>query len=104
MLVLVPLFLVLQTCSGRLIQPASVGAGAEGDPAPGRSPGPPEETGDEDHPTMVLTSEGANVGCSFRGGIEVDKGKLLNVTLVHPLFKSELLVAGVTYEGKEVRL
>lgn len=84
-LAFIVLFFSLSDCNGRIIQPSSSGGGLEGDPAPGRSPGPPQSG---------LT------GCQLLGPEDPDEEGLVNVSLSHPLFKTDVLVPGVSYEGK----
>lgn len=85
--------------SGRIIQPASSGGRHEDDPAPGRSPGPPEIP---DETTVLITSETAYEDCRLRGELTTDENNQLNVSISHPLFKSDVLVPGIVYEGERL--
>lgn len=82
------------------------GGVAEGDPAPGRSPGPPVSgTSDhgilEDLATVVVTADDSDP-CDMNGDlIVVDKEKAaIVVNFTHELFKTEVLTRGVLYQGK----
>lgn len=82
---------------GRIIQPGGSGGRHEDDPAPGRSPGPPEVPDDT---TVLITSETAYEDCRLRGELAADENNQLNVSVSHPLFKSDVLVPGIVYEGE----
>lgn len=87
MLVFVVLFLMVQSrfCTTPVIDPG----GLSYDPAPGHSPGPPETTemfpGDE---------------CQMSGPTKDATDNLINFTLSHRLFKTDLLVTRIQYQGK----
>lgn len=88
-----------------------------GDPAPGRSPGPPVTTENFDYDettTEDATIEGVSeIGdvsdaCAF-ARIPSDSGDIVtlsdddcdvNLTVSHPVFEAEELVRGVVYDGK----
>lgn len=78
----------------------------DGDPAPGRSPGPPEisngEHGVEDDlPTILLTSDKTdNSRCSLEGDAKLIEEDIVNLTISHKLFKSDAVVPGIVYQGK----
>lgn len=97
-------------CDGMVIHPPGFGGGIEGDPAPGRSPGPPEiisprfRSLDDTEPTVLLRSDGAEDDCALEGAVvDAPKGAI-NFSVNHELFKTELLVPGIIYEGMFLRL
>lgn len=93
-------------CNGMVIHPPGFGGGVEGDPAPGRSPGPPEiissrhKAVDELEPTELLKSETAGDDCTLVGDVADDPRGAVNISVSHELFKSDLLVPGIVYQGK----
>lgn len=93
------------TCDG--ISTANTGSGGllQGDPAPGRSPGPPPESGHhrttEENPTILLTSSQPDDNCTFEGNVQYTAGGTnVTVQVTHPLFNTDVLVFGVVYQGK----
>lgn len=115
------LLLVLLGCSCVVGQSGGI---SEGDPAPGRSPGPPSTSpGYETIPTLLLVTqettanaENNQVGDGTPGDlaegcprlllagddlIVVDKEKAAVVVNVsHELFSTDVLTTGLTYNGK----
>ncbi|KAG5899376.1 hypothetical protein JTB14_036865 [Gonioctena quinquepunctata] len=72
-----------------------------GDPAPGRSPGPPYlENGDHVAGTEVPEDQDVKSECQLDGTFEHIERTVVNVTVAHHLFKTDVVVPGVTYEGK----
>ncbi|CAG9865029.1 unnamed protein product [Phyllotreta striolata] len=61
-------------------------SGFVGDPAPGRSPGPP-----------VLRGNSSS-NCRFEGTVEQHVRGAVNFTVSHSLFETDILVPGVTYQ------
>ncbi|KAF5304445.1 hypothetical protein FQR65_LT07975 [Abscondita terminalis] len=90
-----------------VVHPPGFGGGIEGDPAPGRSPGPPEilvpllKTVDEVRPTTVLlTSNNVEQGdCLLKGDVVEDPHGAVNFSINHQLFKSDLIVPGIIYQA-----
>lgn len=78
----------------------------DGDPAPGRSPGPPEITNDEhgvddDLPTILLTSDKIDDSvCSLQGDVTLPEEDVVNITVNHKLFQSDTVVPGLIYQGE----
>lgn len=96
-------------CTGMVVQgPTGTGGSLNGDPAPGRSPGPPQiviprHRNLEEQPTLILTSEISEIDCTLDGDIQIlDKGDV-NFTLHHQFFKTDALVPGVVYQGKNLK-
>lgn len=87
--------------SGASLQYPGSGGQADGDPAPGRSPGPPLGKGDHVEEPTVVTANDPDP-CDLNGDlIVVDKDKAsLDLNVTHRLFKSEVLTHGVVYQGK----
>jgi hypothetical protein len=105
MLLFATLFLLEQCwfCTGLVINPASSGGAASGDPAPGRSPGPPhlEATVVPVPETVDKVDKADKVDeCELDGEVNAPPENLLNVTLLHRLFKTDKLVAGIEYQGR----
>ncbi|XP_068905882.1 uncharacterized protein [Tenebrio molitor] len=103
MLLFATLFLLEQCwfCTGLVINPASSGGAASGDPAPGRSPGPPhlEATVVPVPETVDKVDKADKVDeCELDGEVNAPPENLLNVTLLHRLFKTDKLVAGIEYQ------
>lgn len=74
------------------------GGAAVGDPAPGRSPGPPDLP--EETVELKKDSDDFFSNCELHGTLkETDNDVELNFTLYHPLFDTEELVQGLVYEG-----
>lgn len=93
-------------CTGMVVQgPTGTGGSLNGDPAPGRSPGPPQiltprHRNIQEQPTLILTSETSEIDCTLDGDTQIlDKGDM-NFTLRHQFFKTDALVPGVIYQGK----
>jgi hypothetical protein len=102
MLLFATLFLLEQCwfCTGLVINPASSGGAASGDPAPGRSPGPPHLEA-----TVVPVPETVDKvdkveECELDGEVNAPPENLLNVTLLHRLFNTDKLVPGIEYQGR----
>ncbi|XP_060519804.1 uncharacterized protein LOC132698003 isoform X2 [Cylas formicarius] len=77
------------------------GSGVDGDPPPGRSPGPPPvSTGNDRRRPKVDVMEDK---CGYQSDTETIENDLLNLTVSHELFTSDLLVAGVVYEVRITR-
>lgn len=93
-------------CSGMVVR-GTTGSGGklDGDPAPGRSPGPPHFVSPhhrnlEGQPTLILTSETSDVDCNLDGELTTTTEIAeMNVTIDHHLFKTDVLVPGVIYQG-----
>ncbi|KAF5303950.1 hypothetical protein FQA39_LY01735 [Lamprigera yunnana] len=107
MLLLLTLFMVEKclVCYGMVVHPPGFGGGIESDPAPGRSPGPPEilvprlKTLDEVQPT-VHNSDIDEGDCKLQGNVMDDPRGAVNFSINHALFKSELIVSNVNYQAK----
>ncbi|KAG6463909.1 hypothetical protein O3G_MSEX014146, partial [Manduca sexta] len=77
-----------------------------GDPAPGRSPGPPEVTTVEMETTVMMMTDASDDGCAFArvpsDSDEVvtlsDDESEVNLTVSHPVFEADVLVRGVVYD------
>lgn len=74
------------------------GGSAVGDPAPGRSPGPPDFSQQKNElgeiPAEVVTN------CELEGsGNNTENELSFNFTIYHKLFSTEHLVPGLIYEG-----
>lgn len=92
---------------------ASLAAAVDGDPAPGRSPGPPALSiaDQEDHHQLTVDmrpntdSNNKNTddknSCDLHGDlIVVDAEKVpVNVTFSHQLFEANVLSLGIVYQG-----
>lgn len=96
--------LILQTnceISGAFIRSFSNGGIVGGDPAPGRSPGPPTLQGtSEEYPSILLNAIDNYKECSFNTNSVVATNSLVNVEITHRLFKTDVLVPNVVYQGK----
>lgn len=92
-------------CAAVSLQYPGGGGVAEGDPAPGRSPGPPLDvtvghSTSGELPTIVVTQEADDL-CDLTGDlIIVDKEKAsIIVNFTHELFKTDVFTHGVKYQG-----
>lgn len=108
-LLLVTLLIIQTDCeiSGALIKSFSDGGTIDGDPAPGRSPGPPEDSTtlrgtSENYPSVLLTAAETFKGCSLNENVEITKNSLVTVKITHHLFETDVLVADIVYQGKFV--
>lgn len=78
------------------------GGASVGDPAPGRSPGPPDLPEETLQSTKV--SEEVSSKCELHGTLkETDQDLDFNFTIHHPLFRTEELVQGLVYEGRWIQ-
>lgn len=75
------------------------GGASMGDPAPGRSPGPPEVP---EEPVELRKVSGEVLSqCELHGTLkETGQDLDFNFTIYHPLFGTEELVQGLVYEGR----
>lgn len=96
---------------------ASLGAAVDGDPAPGRSPGPPPRppalsiADQEDHHQLTVdmpsevesldSDDDKNSPCYLHGDlIVVDSSKSpYNVSFSHSIFETSVLTMGIIYQG-----
>ncbi|XP_015833125.1 uncharacterized protein LOC103312261 isoform X4 [Tribolium castaneum] len=79
-------------CTCLVINPGSSGGLTSGDPAPGRSPGPPEI----ELTTLLLPQEADE--CGLEGNVQLATENFINLTLGHRLFITDHLVAGMEYQ------
>lgn len=70
----------------------SLNPSGNGDPAPGRSPGPPIL---EEDSFNNVTSK-----CRLNGTINNEESEIVRLSVSHALFKTDVLVPGVDYQGK----
>lgn len=89
--------------SGALIRSLSDGGTvADGDPAPGRSPGPPTLQGtSEEYPSILLKAPENIRDCSLNTNAATVTNNIVNVDVTHRLFKTDLLVPDIIYQGKK---
>lgn len=78
------------------------GGAAVSDPAPGRSPGPPDPPEvSEDAVSFEKVSDVVLSKCELHGTLkESDHDVDFNFTISHPLYSTEELVQGLVYEGR----
>lgn len=78
-----------------------------GDPAPGRSPGPPAIGigTSEDQSNLILTSsQTSSVDCILVGEARtIEEGGELELTVNHNLFRTDLLTPAVVYESESIQ-
>lgn len=98
-------------CDGMVVSSSTTTTGSggslDGDPAPGRSPGPPQyvsphyHRNPDDQPTLISTSDIINdFDCNLDGDItDIDRTSDFNVTLDHQFFRTDVLVPGIIYQG-----
>lgn len=92
-------------CNAMVVHSPSFGGETEGDPAPGRSPGPPEVIAPSFNDfkiietTILPTSETID-DCTLEGDTVDDPRGFVNISINHALFKSDWLISGITYQGK----
>lgn len=99
-------------CSGVVGVVAGTGGQVVGDPAPGRSPGPPaRRRGASDSVPSVTLEESAPLESpwceDFSDTVTFKPGSVSHVSLnlTHPIFSTEQgLVRGITYQGKTRKL
>lgn len=85
----------------------SSGGGVSGDPAPGRSPGPPNNmTNDLNNESDVPVKEtgysdlmNEEDECELDGTLKGDENRII-FNISHQLFERKFLVPGVVYQGK----
>lgn len=76
----------------------NINGSAVGDPAPGRSPGPPDIQENLDSNKIAVN---INSNCDLQGTFkDVDHDNGLNFTIDHSVFKTAELVPGITYQGE----
>lgn len=91
--------------SGALIRSFSDGGIVGGDPAPGRSPGPPTLQGtSEEYPSVLLTAAENFKDCSFSTNILTATKHFIDVDITHHLFNTDVLVPNILYEGKNYNI
>lgn len=108
LITLVTLQIRYESCGAMIKSLGSSGA-LEGDPAPGRSPGPPEDFTtlqgiSEQYPSAFLKAEEASGSCGFNTNTAITTNHLVDLKISHHLFKTDVLVPDIVYQGKEVRL
>lgn len=82
--------------NGIALNPA--GGSPVGDPAPGRSPGPPDVW--EDVKEIKDAGDNVSSNCELRGTVKDPSDDFeLNFTISHPLFSTEEVMPGVIYQG-----
>lgn len=106
-LLLVALLMLQTDCeiSGALIKSFGDGGIVDGDPAPGRSPGPPEhfttlQGTSEEYPSAFLTATESFRNCDLNTTAEIPTNTLVDVKISHHLFKTDVLVPDIVYQGK----
>lgn len=111
---------VANFCGGLVVLPSRFRSGGEGDPAPGRSPGPPDRSpgpsGRSPGPPESISPREQDVkeanyfdvlerneasDCDFSGELADDDEQVLNFSISHAIFKTDVLVTGIIYQGKE---
>ena len=102
---------------GLRVHPSGSSGLSGGDPAPGRSPGPPADdgghrvregsensVGGKDSEGVVRDPSTCVLGGGHdRSGPQIGDRELFDFKVTHSLFKTDVLVIGVVYEGKLAR-
>lgn len=106
MLFSVTVFLLIEQCrfhSGLVINPSKTVDSLirkEFRPQPpDEIPADPHGIPEQEQPILLLTL-GDDVKCALEGDLQPPDEEVLNVTVSHHLFRTELLVTGITYQGK----
>lgn len=91
-------------CDGYYLYPSDYGGGGKsGDPAPGRSPGPPSDTKENGKPEQSAPNDQTDAvksACEVSGTPAAMEEHVLSLNVSHHLFGTEALVEGMDYEGR----